>query len=173
MNSLIVYSSTDGQTKKICEVIKDNSVNKDSFEIFSIDEVFNQNLSKYNQIIIGASIRYGKHSHKVYKFINKNKDVLSNLKSAFFSVNVVARKPEKNMPNTNPYIKKFLKKTNWRPRKLGVFAGKIDYPKLSFINKNVIRFIMFITSGPTNINYSYEFTDWRSVKRFINEFDKM
>ena len=173
MNSLIVYSSTDGQTKKICEVIKDNSVNKDSFEIFSIDEVFNQNLSKYNQIIIGASIRYGKHSHKVYKFINKNKDVLSNLKSAFFSVNVVARKPEKNMPNTNPYIKKFLKKTNWRPRKLGVFAGKIDYPRLSFINKIVIRLIMFITKGPTNTNNIYEFTDWQRVKKFINEFDEM
>ena len=66
-----------------------------------------------------------------------------------------------------------MKKTNWRPKKLAVFAGKIDYPKLNFINKNVIRLIMFITNGPTNVNNTYEFTDWQSVEKFTNEFDLM
>tara|TARA_B100000886_G_scaffold70814_1_gene45006 strand:+ start:9553 stop:10074 length:522 start_codon:yes stop_codon:yes gene_type:complete len=173
MNSLIIYSTTDGQTKKICEVIRDSSINKNSYEILSLDDAFNKKIDSYNEIIIGASIRYGRHSSKVYKFIQNNKNILNKIKSAFFSVNVVARKPEKNTPETNPYIKKFLKKTNWQPKKLGVFAGKIDYPKLGFINKNVIRFIMFITNGPTNITNTYEFTDWNSVKKFINEFDQL
>ena len=61
MKSLLIYSSTDGQTKKICEVIKSNSISKESFELLSIDEAFKINLSDYDQIIIGASIRYGKH----------------------------------------------------------------------------------------------------------------
>jgi len=173
MSSLIIYSTTDGQTKKICEVIKDNSINRDSYEITSLEEAFHKELEKYEKIIIGASIRYGIHNPRVYKFIKNNKKTLEIKKSAFFSVNVVARKPEKNTPSTNPYIKKFLKKSSWQPKKLGVFAGKIDYPKLSFINKNIIRFIMFITSGPTNTNNTYEFTDWQRVKKFISEFDEM
>ena len=173
MNSLIIYSSIDGQTKKICEKIKESSVNKNVYEIVSLEEAFRIDLNKYNKIIIGASIRYGRHGTKVYKFIKEKRSFLDKKKSAFFSVNVVARKPDKNTPETNPYIKKFLKKTNWVPQKLGVFAGKIDYPKLGFINKNIIRLIMFITSGPTNINNSYEFTDWKNVKKFISEFDEM
>ena len=173
MNSLIIYSTTDGQTKKICEVIKDNSVNRDSYEVISLEEAFHKELEKYEKIIIGASIRYGRHNPKVYKFINNNKNTLEMRKSAFFSVNVVARKPEKDTPSTNPYIKKFLKKSSWQPKKLGVFAGKIDYPRLSFINKNIIRFIMLITSGPTNIKNTYEFTNWLRVKKFISEFDEM
>ena len=173
MNSLIIYSSTDGQTKKICEILKNNSIDKSSYEIVSLDEAFDIEVEKYEKIIIGASIRYGRHNPSVYKFIQNNKYILDKKKSAFFSVNVVARKPEKNSPDTNPYIKKFLRKSNWHPKKLGVFAGKIDYPKLNFINKNVIRFIMFITSGPTNIKNTYEFTDWQSVKRFIKEFDEI
>ncbi len=32
---------------------------------------------------------------------------------------------------------------------------------------------MFVTNGPTNINNTYEFTDWQSVKKFTREFDKM
>ena len=109
----------------------------------------------------------------VYEFIEKNKKFLLNSKSAFFSVNVVARKIEKNTPNTNPYIKKFLKKTSWRPDKLGVFAGKIDYPNLTFINRNIIRLIMFLTKGPTNTKKIYEFTDWQEVKRFSKDLDKL
>ena len=166
MNSLIIYSTTDGQTKKICETIKNNSLKKNSYEVVSVDEAFQKEIEKYDKIIIGASIRYGRHSPKVYRFIKNNKNILEKKKSAFFSVNVVARKQDKNTPDTNPYIRKFLKKSSWQPKKLGVFAGKIDYPKLSFINKNIIRFIMLITSGPTNTNNTYEFTDWDKVDEF-------
>ena len=113
MNSLIIYSTTDGHTKKICETIKDNSINKNSYEIISLEEAFHKEIEKYDEIIIGASIRYGRHSPRVYKFIKNNKNILERKKSAFFSVNVVARKPEKNTPETNPYIKKFLKKSCW------------------------------------------------------------
>jgi len=173
MNSLIIYSTTDGQTKKICETLKENSIDKNFYEIISLEEAFHKEIERYEKIIIGASIRYGRHNPKIYEFIKMNKEVLEKKKSAFFSVNVVARKPEKNTPGTNPYIRKFLKKTKWKPKKLGVFGGKIDYPKLNFINKNVIRFIMFVTNGPTNINNIYEFTDWGSVKKFTKEFDEM
>ena len=38
MNSLIIYSTTDGQTKKICEKIKENSIDKNSYEIVSLKE---------------------------------------------------------------------------------------------------------------------------------------
>ena len=33
----------------------------------------------------------------------------------------------------------------------------------------MIRFIMWITSGPTNMNESYEFTNWNQVKKFAQE----
>tara|TARA_B100001121_G_C18471649_1_gene518212 strand:+ start:69 stop:587 length:519 start_codon:yes stop_codon:yes gene_type:complete len=171
MNSIIIYSTTDGQTKKICEAIKENSLNKESIDISTLKEAFNKKLENYDKIIIGASIRYGRHSPMIYKFIQMNKDILERKKNAFFSVNVVARKLDKNTPDTNPYIKKFLKKTSWKPNKLGVFAGKIDYPNLTFVNRHVIRLIMFLTNGPTNIDKTYEFTDWQSVKRFSNELD--
>ena len=173
MRSLLIYSSTDGQTKKICEIIKANSVFRDSFEIFSIDDAFQIKLQEYDQIVIGASIRYGRHNSKIYKFIEVNKKILENKKNAFFSVNVVARKKEKNTPETNPYIKKFLSKANWRPMKLAVFAGKVDYPNLSFLNRNIIKMIMFITNGPTDTKKTYEFTDWQSVRSFTREFDKL
>ena len=172
MRSIIIYSTTDGHTKKICDFINSNS-SKNNFEVLSINNISNLDIEKYELIVLGASIRYGKHSPLVFKFVKNYKKILDEKKNAFFSVNVVARKPEKSSPETNPYIKKFLKKTNWVPKKIGVFAGKVDYPNYNFINKLVIRFIMYITKGPTDISRSYEFTNWNNIKKFAQELDNL
>ena len=169
--SLIIYSSTDGQTKIICEKIKNFSKNSESIKLISLEEAHDFNLQPYEDIIIGASIRYGKHNKNLYKFISSNKETLEKKRSAFFSVNVVARKPEKNTPETNPYMKKFLKISNWKPDKLGVFAGKVNYPNYSFFDKYIIRLIMFITKGPTDTSKSFEFTDWSKVEDFAKELN--
>ena len=163
---LFLYSTTDGHTKKICEYIG-NILKQQNHEIkINPISLEREKLGEYDVIILGASIRYGKHQKSVFNFINKHKDLLETKNSAFFSVNVVARKSEKNSPNTNPYMKKFLKTTSWQPNKLGVFAGKVDYPSYKFFDKYIIRMIMWITKGPTDISQSYEFTDWKVVENF-------
>ena len=53
-----------------------------------------------------------------------------------------------------------------------MFAGKVDYPRYNFLNKQVIRFIMFITNGPTDITKTYEFTNWDNVKIFAKEINE-
>ena len=168
-NTLIIYSSTDGHTKTICNRLINFLKDGDDIKISSLEEAKKFDLSKFNKIIIGASIRYGQHSKELYKFVNLNKDILNQKQSVFFSVNVVARKPEKNMPDTNPYIKKFLKISKWKPKKIGVFAGKVDYPSYGFFDKYIIKLIMFITKGPTDTSQSYEFTDWSKVDEFAKE----
>ncbi len=168
-NTLIIYSSTDGHTKTICRRLTNFLRDGNEIKIISLDEAKKFKLSEFNKIIIGASIRYGKHSKELYKFVDSNKDILNQKQSVFFSVNVVARKPEKSMPETNPYIKKFLKISKWRPKKIGVFAGKVDYPNYGFFDKYIIKLIMLITNGPTNTSQSYEFTDWSKVDEFAKE----
>ena len=166
---LIIYSSTDGHTKIICERIMSFLNNENFVELLSLEESKNIDLTTFENIIIGASIRYGKHSKELYKFISTNKKILDQKKSAFFSVNVVARKPEKNTVETNPYINNFLKISKWKPNKLRVFAGKVDYPNYNFLDKYIIKFIMFITKGPTDTSRSFEFTDWSKVDDFSQE----
>ena len=164
---LILYSTTDGQTLKICERIK--TIVSSEIDIVSLDNIKSIKLDLYDLIILGASIRYGKHKPEVSNFVLNNKKVLASKKTAFFSVNAVARKENKNTPESNPYILKFLKQTNWKPDYVEVFAGKINYPKYNLIDKYIIRFIMWITKGPTNIKNVYEFTDWAKVDNFASK----
>ena len=170
-STLIIYSTTDGQTLEICQKIFSSLNVSESSKIIHILEAEKLDLNQFDKIIIGASIRYGKHKPELYEFIKTNVACLETKENAFFSVNVVARKPEKNTPETNPYMQKFLELSPWSPKKLAVFAGKIDYPKYKFIDKHMIRLIMWITKGPTNIKNTYEFTDWNTVDEFSKQLN--
>ena len=173
-NNLIIFSTVDGQTRAICERIKTVLVNAgEQVELVSLEQANNLTLEHFDKVLMGASIRYGKHRPQVFEFISRHQAKLDNTASAFFTVNVVARKPEKNTPATNPYMQKFLSLTQWQPNLLGVFAGKIDYPKYRTIDKVMIRFIMWMTKGPTDTSGTYEFTDWNKVDEFAADFLKL
>jgi menaquinone-dependent protoporphyrinogen oxidase len=166
-NILIIYSTTDGHTLEICLRLK-QIIEKQNNQVtlVSVDEVNSAELNKFDKIIIGASIRYGKHSKQIYQFIKQNEAMLDSKSNAFFSVNVVARKPEKRQADTNPYVKKFLRQISWQPKNVAVFAGKIDYKKYSLFDRTMIRMIMWITKGPTDPDTNIDFTDWAQVEAF-------
>lgn len=162
----ILYSTVDGQTLKICNVLQEILVEKgNEVELFSIED-FDKKVSDFDKFIIGASIRYGKHNSKIIDFIKQNKTDLDKTLNAFFSVNLVARKPEKATPETNPYYIKFLSEIDWIPNKSAVFAGKLDYQKYPFTDRIMIQLIMWMTKGPTNPKAKIEYTDWDKVKEF-------
>ena len=171
---IIIYSTTDGHTREICSVLL-GIIEESGQEglLVSIEDVEQVDLNAFDKIVVGASIRYGKHSEKIYGFINNNLQTLDNKPNAFFSVNVVARKPNKNQPETNPYLRKFLSQIAWQPKEVAVFAGKIDYQKYNILDRFMIRMIMFITKGPTDPKACIEFTDWNQVNKFGRLICKM
>jgi len=172
-NILITYSTTDGHTLSICEHLQKLVAKQHDVVLSAMDDDPGIDLTPFDKVVIGASIRYGKHQQQVLDFIKHNQAALESMPNAFFSVNVVARKPEKNTPETNPYLQKFLKKIEWKPRNLAVFAGKIDYPRYGFVDKHMIRFIMWMTKGPTDLTATIEFTDWDKVDEFAKTIAAM
>ena len=172
----VIYSSTDGHTVKICEKIIEIIKHESIISLSSIEEVDSLDLESFDFILVGASIRYGNHKANLFSFIKNNLESLSKKDTAFFNVNAVARKEDKNTPATNPYLIKFLKKVAWKPTLLEVLAGKISYPKYHFFDKHMIRFIMWMSKGPTDPSKVFEFTDWKKVESFgkkvLNDFLK-
>jgi menaquinone-dependent protoporphyrinogen oxidase len=167
---LIIYSSVDGHTLKICNRLKtrfeERGMKVDLYSISAPPE----DPGTYDSIIVASSIRYGKHNPKVVEFIKTNSDKLQDAKAAFVSVNLVARKPEKASPETNPYVRKFLESIDWKPELTGVFAGKLDYQRYGFWDRIMIQLIMLLTKGPTDPTTEIEYTDWEKVDDFAFRF---
>lgn len=171
---LIVFSTTDGHTLKICNRLK-AVIEAEGHQVTvrAITAAPEPDLRDFDKVVIGASIRYGKHQPCVYDFIERHLPLLGSKANAFFTVNIVARKSNKNRPQTNPYLLKFLARTPWRPTELAVFAGKLNYPIYGFFDRQMIRLIMLITHGPTDPTTVVEFTDWASVDDFARRVSAM
>jgi menaquinone-dependent protoporphyrinogen oxidase len=162
-----IYSTVDGHTIEICERlaqrVEEGGHSPTLLELTPDSKI---DLSDFDRLVVGASIRYGKHRPEVARFINENAALLGARHSAFFSVNVVARKPNKKDPETNPYVRKFLKSIVWEPAIIGIFGGKIHYARYRFWDRTMIRFIMWMTKGPTALDSNVDFTDWEEVDAF-------
>jgi menaquinone-dependent protoporphyrinogen oxidase len=164
---LLICSSTDGQTRKICDRLR--GLLQDAGEIVSlamIEDAREVSPAGFDLAVIGARIRYGRTDARVIDYANRHAATLNAMPSAYFSVNVVARKPAKGRPETNPYVQAFLRRVAWQPRLLEVFAGKLDYPRYGLLDRSIIRFIMWLTKGPTSADAVVEFTDWHRVDAF-------
>ena len=163
----LVYSTVDGHTLEICERLQQIAEEQGhSAQLVKLEPTTVVDLAAFDTVVIGASIRYGKHRPEVAQLINDNAALLEASPSAFFSVNAVARKPEKRDPDTNPYVKKFLASIAWKPQLIGIFGGRIDYSRYRFWDKTMIRFIMWMTKGPTAADTNVDFTDWEEVAAF-------
>lgn len=169
---LILYSSIDGQTKKICQYIANEIRTHQTAQITILplsEFIAHADFTGYDTLVIGASIRYGKHRKYVHEFVTQYKAELEKRHTGFFSVNLVARKDEKNTATTNTYVTKFLEQTQWQPTVVDVFAGKLDYAAYGMVDKFMIKFIMWLTKGPTSADKPIEFTNWLRVRAFAKK----
>ncbi len=169
MKTLILYSTRDGQTKKIADFIAVR-LNGD-VAVHSITD-FHADLAPFDNIIIGASIRYGHFDKHLYKTIEKSTALLNEKHTAFFGVNLTARKAGKDTAETNVYVRKFLQRITWKPKLADVFAGALLYPRYSWFDQAMIQFIMKITGGETDTSKEIEYTDWKRVADFVQKFNR-
>ncbi len=169
-STLIACSTVDGHTLKICQRIKRLLEERaHDVTLVAVDDALLMDCSQFDKIILGASIRYGKHRPSVYEFVAQNREHLARAPSAFFSVSALARKPGKDTPERNAYFKTFKRLSGWSPPVAATFAGKIDYLKYRTLDRLVIQFIMWITRGPTDRQVVVEFTDWGAVDAFAKQ----
>ena len=112
MKILVLYSSTDGHTTKICSFLTKKLQKNHLVEMTKINNDEKFNFSTYDFIIIGASIRYGSYRKIFLKFINENYFDLQKSTTAFFSVNIVAQKKKRIQSIPTHTLKSFINYLN-------------------------------------------------------------
>ncbi|TEW53888.1 menaquinone-dependent protoporphyrinogen IX dehydrogenase [Psychromonas sp. RZ22] len=170
-NTLVLYSSVEGQTIKIIDRIK--LATTDNLSVINIDDKPTIDFSQYQKVLIGASIRYGNLRPNMIQFVNEHKAQLDALPNAFFLVCLTARKPEKADPANNTYMKKFDQISQWQPNIKAVFAGALLYSRYNWWQTLLIQLIMKMTGGSTDKSKDIELTDWQKVDLFSQKFNDL
>lgn len=90
----------------------------------------------YDGVIVGASIHMGKHDKRVVEFVEKNRDALERLPSAFFSVSLAAHG---DTEEAEGYVEQLEEERAWRAGRVGLFGGAFLYTHSGFVKRHMMK----------------------------------
>ncbi len=162
----LLYASHDGQTRKIARYL--TSLWRERGLDIALQDLCEDGLDpsesqEATHVVLMAPVRYGYPLPAMDGFIRHNRTWLEKKPYTVILLNLTARKPGKDTPETNPYMRKWIKKHALSPTHQAVFAGKLNYALYRWWEKLMIRLIMKITGGPTDLATNMDFTRWDHV----------
>jgi len=114
-------------------------------------------------ILVVAAVRYGKHLPEAEQFLAAYSKLASPPPLILLSVNLTARKPGKASAEGNVYLRKLIKRHGLQPVLAQAIPGRLDYARYTWLDRQLIRFIMVLTGGPTDPTACVEYTVWDAV----------
>ena len=168
---LILYGTTEGQTRKIAAVMGDAMLDRGHSVELVASTAFNGPLpaAAFDGVIVGASVHTGRHQDEVVRFVKDNRTALMTLPTAFFSVSLAVL-DDAHPEEAAEYITRFLDDTGWVPDLVETIAGALRYTKYGFIKRFIMKQISKRHGRPTDTSRDFEFTDWQQVDQFVDRF---
>jgi menaquinone-dependent protoporphyrinogen oxidase len=162
----VYYATRDGQSRRIAAHIADR-LSKSGIAAPPLDLAealpTPPDLAQARLIVLLASVRYGRHLPEAERFLTVYQQLPAPVPLVLISVNLTARKPDKRTAATNPYLRKLIARHRLQPVLATALAGRLDYPRYRFWDRQIIRFIMLLTGGATDPSACIEYTSWEAV----------
>lgn len=114
-------------------------------------------LSPYQAVIAGSAIRMGKWLPEVVGFVKTHQDTLSRVPVAYFVVCMTMKDDMvENRPKVLAYLDPVRKQVpQVKPVDVGLFAGMVDFSKLSFVHSLMLK----VKGAPEG-----DFRNWEAIR---------
>ena len=134
---LIVYASRAGATAGVAEAIgqtlRDEGAEVDVHRVKDVTD-----LSPYRAVVVGSAIYMGRWMPEAVKFVEAQRDALSQAPVAYFAVCLTMQDDtEENRRTVAGYLDPVREVV--QPVSVGLFAGALNYSKLPFHYRLIIK----------------------------------
>jgi menaquinone-dependent protoporphyrinogen oxidase len=174
MKLMIVYATTEGQTRKICEFLRDESEKAGHIPALFDAVVTPPAPDEFDAVVVAASLHGGKYHQAVRHFVQTHHKTLNRMDSVFLSVSLTAATDEpESWKELKQHTDDFLLETGWNPGVTEQVAGALLYTQYDFFKRFIMRMISSRAGGDTDTGKDYEYTDWNQVKGVIHKIEQM
>ncbi len=171
MKILIIYGTSEGQTRKIARFMEDILQDENHKVVIADATEEPPKPTDFDIIIVGASIHMHKYQNSIRNYVLENVDELNQKHSSFFSVCLaVASGIEEEHKEVYGIEKEFLEQTSWKPTETTHIAGALKYTKYDYLKRLIMRMIAKKQGGSTDTSQDHEYTDWEETKAFVLNF---
>lgn len=171
MKLLILYGTTEGQTRKIAHFIEDEAEQKGwGATVYNLTE--EAPVPKgFDAVIIASSIHMGKYQAAVADYAKRHAQELNKIPTAFLSVSLTAAgDDEESWKELHEITDHFLAFCGWQPTETMQVAGALKYTQYDYLKKTLLRMIARNAGGSTDTSQDHEYTNWDEIRQLVRNF---
>lgn len=172
-NILIVYGTTEGQTRKIAQFIADEikGLGHHPTVVDTTDVPKDLNVGTFDAVIAAGSLHQGRHQWSLTYFIKDRLDQLKKIPGLMVSVSLTAViDDDLHRSEARECMDVFIKDTEWQPSETLYVAGALKYTQYDWLKRFVMRKISEKEHRDTDTSQDYEYTDWEKLKQDVKGF---
>ena len=173
MTILVVYGTTEGQTRKIAGFVADRlrDRGKDVTLIDSADVPKSLDADGVDAVIVAGSVHNGNHQASLLQFVRDHHASLQTKPSALISVSLsMASDDKEDRLDAAACADRFLSAAEWKPSVTHLVAGALRYTRYDFFKRWMLKMIASAKGAPMDTSKDHEFTDWKDLEAFADRF---
>jgi menaquinone-dependent protoporphyrinogen oxidase len=166
---LLAYHSHDGQTTKIAGHLA-LRLRELGLEVDGVEARHAPRPDGYDVVVVGDSIRLGRHSRALTRYLRRHREALEQLPVALFQVSMTsAGHDAEHVAEAERLLARLVDRTGLQPRRRASFAGALRYSEYGWVTQRVMRSIARREGNATDMTRDHEYTDWEEVDAFAAE----
>jgi menaquinone-dependent protoporphyrinogen oxidase len=168
---LIVYGTTEGQTRKIAEHVAGclRAGDHDVGLYDSARPLQDLEVTNFDAVVVVASIHQQVHQESVTNFVRTHLAQLTPKPTLFVSVSLSAAFDE-GKRDAMGYVDQFIADAGWRPTQTLLVAGALRYSQYDYYEEQIIEHLVLKGREITERQGDCELTDWDGLSRDVEAF---
>lgn len=173
MNILVLYGTTEGQTRKIAQFVADRLAARG--HVARLVDAAEPGLAcdpgAFDAALIAASLHAGHYQSPVVHFVRTHHGALNRMPTAFVSVSLSAASADADdLEGLARCVAEFQHRTGWTPGETHHAAGAFRFSQYDFLKRWAMKYIAYRKGQPTDTSRDYELTDWADLAAFVDRF---
>ena len=171
MKILVVYGTTEGHTRKICERVEEDLKAKGHDTVLQNTSRWQENfqVESYDKLVIAGSVHAKKHQRDLEMFAIANREKMKAKPTLFLSVSLSAAFPG-GEEEAQSYIDTFAEYTGWTPTRTLAVAGALRYDEYDYFMEQIVQHVVLEGRDQDQEEGDREFTDWDGLMSTVDEF---
>ena len=172
MKILILYATTEGQTRKVARRVFDQLVAAGhAAEMISASDAADLTPVAFDAAILAASVHAGRYQQPFTDWATAQAAALARLPTLFLSVSLSAAGDDADdWDGLRNCVRAFEAETGWMPGRLEHVAGAFRFREYDFFRYWAMRWIASTKDETVHPGHDKEYTDWTKLGQAVDEW---
>ena len=173
MKILILYGTTEGQTRKIADFVTTRLKQRGDVValIDAADVPWDMRPDDYDAAVLAGSVHAGVYQTPLIHFARKHHEALNRMPTAFLSISLsAAGKDPDDLKGMVVCADMFKKETGWTPGSIHHIAGAFRFAEYDFFKRWMMKVIAWERGVKIGGALELELTDWDAVAKVAEDF---